>query len=101
MALKTRCAHDDGAGEAAGVRGDAPGAEIEMDNGGTEATLALGVAALPVPRPKLHPAHAAVIARAIATGRRARVGVLSVTTAMLRTADHGCRRTHDQSSASH
>jgi hypothetical protein len=55
--------------------------------------LALGVAASPVPRPKLHPAHAAVTARAIATDVRARFGVLSVIAAMLRTAGHSCRRT--------
>jgi hypothetical protein len=93
MEANTRCAHEAGAEADAGVgaadvRGASDGG-ITMDVAGTEAMLALGVSALPVPRPKLHPAHAAATANAIATDRKAagndRFGMLSVTSAMLRT----------------
>jgi hypothetical protein len=57
---------------------------------GGEAVLALGAAALP--RPKPHPAQAAVIATAIAADRRAaghaRFGDLDVTRAMVRRTRH-------------
>ena len=95
MESNTRCAHeadaDAGPDEGCGTA-DAPGGgtrEITMGDAGTEATLALGAAAPPVPRPKLQPAHAAATATAIAAGRKAagnaRFGMLSVTPAMLRT----------------
>jgi hypothetical protein len=94
MEPNTRCTHEvgaaavGGAGEAAGGRA-VPSGDITMDDAGTEARLALGVAALLVPRPKLHPAHAAATASAIAADRKAagnaRFGMLSVIPAMLRT----------------
>jgi len=102
MEVNTRCAHEAGAPAgavpdadgAAGVPGaGAPSGVTTIDDAGTEAMLALGVAALPVPRPKLHPAHAAATASAIAADRKAagnaRFGMLSVIPAMLRTISSG------------
>ena len=93
--MNTRCAQEAGAGAVPDAGGEAadgrgvPAEGITMDDAGTEATLALGVAALPMPRPKLHPAHAATTASAIAADRKAagnaRFGMLSVIPAMLRT----------------
>jgi hypothetical protein len=98
MEPKTCCGQDAGAGEAgdtvlAGLPVAAlPREGVVVPADGTTATLELGVA-VPPPRPKEHPAHAAVTVRAIATDRpaagNARFVILPVTNVMVRTARTG------------